>query len=147
MAIVQQKSRVRGQIRHHLFQAVCERAILQDMCISGGQKRDSRIPCNMDMGLVPLDAARIDGDVTMLKHVFINLNPCCVQWYKFRVHRGKGSGDTVTQIYPFAPNHKTWLISLAHSSISDGGVTTLLHTLINFNPCCIQRYKSHVHRS
>ena len=44
-------------------------------------------------------------------------------------------------------NHKTWLISWAHSSISDGGVTTLLHMLINFNPCCIQRYKSHVHRS
>ena len=44
-------------------------------------------------------------------------------------------------------NHKTWLISLAYSSISDGGVTTLLHTLINFNSCCIQRYKSHIHRS
>ena len=39
----------------------------------------------------------------MLKHVFINLNACCIQWYKFHVHRGKGSGDTVTQIYPFAP--------------------------------------------
>ena len=47
--------------------------------------------------------SKCDGDVTMLKHVFINLNPCCVQWYEFHVHRGKGSGDTVTQIYPFAP--------------------------------------------
>jgi len=36
----------------------------------------------------------------MLEHVFINLSPCCIQWYKFHVHRGKGSGDTVTQIYP-----------------------------------------------
>ena len=36
--------------------------------------------------------------ITMLKDVFINLNPCCVQWYKFHVHRGKGSGDG---IYPF----------------------------------------------
>ena len=34
------------------------------------------------------------------KHVFINLNPCCVQWYKFHVHRGKGPGDTVTHICP-----------------------------------------------
>ena len=30
--------------------------------------------------------SKCDGDVTMLKHVFINLNPCCVQWYKFHVH-------------------------------------------------------------
>ena len=37
--------------------------------------------------------------------------------------------------------------SLAHSSICDGDVTILLHTLTNFDPCCIQRYKSHVHRS
>ena len=44
-------------------------------------------------------------------------------------------------------NHETWLNSWVHSSISDGDVTTLLHTLINFNPCCIQPYKSHVHRS
>ena len=43
---------------------------------------------------------KCDGDVTMLKHVLLNLNPCCVHWYKFHVHRGK---DTVTQICPFAP--------------------------------------------
>ena len=30
--------------------------------------------------------------------------------------------------------------------ISDGDVTILLHTLINFNLCCIQWFKSHVHR-
>ena len=44
-----------------------------------------------------------DGDVTMLEHVFINLNLCCIQRYKFRVCRGKGSRDTVTQIYLCAP--------------------------------------------
>ena len=44
-----------------------------------------------------------DGDVTILEHIFINLNLCCIQWYKFRVCGGKGSRDTVTQIYPCAP--------------------------------------------
>ena len=44
-------------------------------------------------------------------------------------------------------NQETWLNSWTHSSISDEDVTTLLHVYINFNPCCIQRYKSHVHRS
>ena len=44
-------------------------------------------------------------------------------------------------------NHETWSNSWAHSSISDGDVTILLHTLTNFNSCCIQRYKSHVHTS
>ena len=44
-------------------------------------------------------------------------------------------------------NHETWSNSWAHSSISKGDVTTLLHIYINFNPCCIQRYKFHVHRS
>ena len=43
-------------------------------------------------------------------------------------------------------NHEKWFISRAHSSISDGDVTILLHTLINFNLCCIQRFKSDVHR-
>ena len=81
----------------------------------------------------------------MLELVFINLNPCCIQWQKFHVRRGKGLGDTVTQIYRFV--RKSWNIVEAHSSISDGNVTTLLHTLINFNPCCIQKYKSYVHRS
>ena len=91
---------------------------------------------------------KCDGDVTMLKHVFINLNPCCVQWYKFHVHRGKGSGDTVTHKFTHLyQNHETWLNSWAHSSISDGDVTILLHTLTNFHPCCIQQYNSHVHRS
>ena len=87
-----------------------------------------------------------DGDVTMLDHVFINLNLCSIQWYKFRVCRGKGSRDTVTQIYPCDQNHEKWYISLAHSSISDGNVTILLHILMNFNLCCMQRFKSHGHR-
>ena len=44
------------------------------------------------------------------------------------------------------PNHK-WFISRAHSSTSDGDVTIPLHALINFNLCCIQWFKSDVHRS
>ena len=68
-----------------------------------------------------------DGDVTILKHVFRNLNPCCIQWYKFRGCWGKGSTDTVTQIYPCAPKSKKWLISRAHSFTSDGDVTIRLH--------------------
>ena len=44
-----------------------------------------------------------DGDVTMLEHVFINFNLCCIQWCKFRVCRGKGSGDTIGQSYPCTP--------------------------------------------
>ena len=83
-----------------------------------------------------------DGDVTMLEHVFINFNLCCIQWCKFRVCRGKGSRDTVTRVHQ---NHEKWFISRAHSSISDGDLTLLLHTLIHFNLCCIQRFKSHVH--
>ena len=50
--------------------------------------------------------SKYNGDTTMFEHVFINLNPFCLQCYKFHVHRGKGSGDTVTQIYSFAP--KSW---------------------------------------
>ena len=69
-----------------------------------------------------------DGDFIMLDHVFASLDPCCVQWYKFHVHRGKGSGHIVTQIHQF----EIKLISWAHSSISDGDVTTLLHIYINF---------------
>ena len=45
-----------------------------------------------------------DGDVAMLEHVFINLNLCCIQCYKFHVCIGKeDSRDTVTQIYQCAP--------------------------------------------
>ena len=40
-------------------------------------------------------------------------------------------------------NHEKWFISQAHSSISDGDLTILSHTLINFNLCYIQRFKSH----
>ena len=40
-------------------------------------------------------------------------------------------------------NRETWLMSWAHSSISHGDDTILLHTLINF---CIQQCKSHVFR-
>ena len=40
-----------------------------------------------------------DRHVTVLKHVFINLNLCCIQRYKFCVCRVKGSRDTVTQIF------------------------------------------------
>ena len=50
-----------------------------------------------------------DGDVTILEHVFINLNFCCIQWYKFHVCRGKGSRDTVTQITCVHQNHKNGL--------------------------------------
>ena len=39
-------------------------------------------------------------------------------------------------------NHEKWFISRAHSSISDGNVIILLHTLINFNLCCIQQFQS-----
>ena len=38
------------------------------------------------------------------------------------------------------------VISRAHSSISDGDITILLDTLINFNLCCIQQFESHVYR-
>ena len=44
-------------------------------------------------------SSNCDGDVTLLEHVFINLNLCCIQQYKFRVCRRKGSRDTVTQIF------------------------------------------------
>ena len=76
-----------------------------------------------------IHSSNCDGDVTMLEYVFIYLNLCCIQWYKFRVCTGKGSRDTVTQITR----------SQLHIS--------LLRTLINFNLCCIQRtgFKSHVH--
>ena len=71
-----------------------------------------------------------------------------VQW-KSRV-RGQTSADSMsieervqeTQSHKFThlhQNHETWLISWPHSFISDGHVTTLLHILKNFNPCCIQR--------
>ena len=43
-------------------------------------------------------------------------------------------------------NHEKWFISRAHSSISGGDVIILLHTIINVNLCCIQRFESHVHR-
>ena len=65
-------------------------------------------------------SSNYDGVVTMLDYVLINLNLCCIQWYKFRVCRGKGSRDTVTQIYSCDQNHEKWFISRAHSSISNG---------------------------
>ena len=65
-------------------------------------------------------SSNYDGVVTMLDYVFINLNLCCIQWYKFHVCRGKGSRDTVTQIYPCDQNHEKWFISWAHGSISNG---------------------------
>ena len=65
-------------------------------------------------------SSNYDGVVTMLDYVFINLNLCCIQWYKFHVCRGKGSRDTVTQIYSCDQNHEKWFISRAHSSISNG---------------------------
>ena len=51
-------------------------------------------------------SSNCDGEDTMLEHVFIHLNLYCIQWYKFRVCRGKSSKDTVTQIYPCAS--KSW---------------------------------------
>ena len=80
-------------------------------------------------------SSNYDGDVTMLDHVFINLNLCCIQWYKFRVCGGKCSRDTVTQIYPCDQNHEKWCISRAHSSMSNGNVTmyklqSLLHPTV-----------------
>ena len=81
-----------------------------------------------------------------LEHIYINLDPCCVQWYKFHVYRGKSSGHTCSHthlpIYVHQ-NRETWLMSWAHSSISHGDDTILLHTLINF---CIQQCKSDVFR-
>ena len=65
-------------------------------------------------------SSNYDGVVTMLDYVFINLNLSCIQWYKFRVCRGKSSRDTVTQIYSCDQNHEKWFISRAHSSISNG---------------------------
>ena len=67
-----------------------------------------------------LQGSNYDGVITMLDYVFINLNLCCIQWYKFHVCRGKGLRDTVTQIYPCDQNHEKWFISRAHSSISNG---------------------------
>ena len=67
-----------------------------------------------------LQGSNYDGVITMLDYVFINLNLCCIQWYKFHVCRGKGLRDTVTQIYSCDQNHEKWFISQAHSSISNG---------------------------
>ena len=72
----------------------------------------------------------------MLEHIFINLNLCCIQWYKFGVCRGKGSRDAVTQFthvhqnheyftahkVTYAhQNHKAWLTSQVYSSKSNRG--------------------------
>ena len=59
-----------------------------------------------------------------LSPVFINLNP--------NVHREMSIEKRVQEIlsHKFTnlhQNHETWLISQAHSSTSDGDVTTLLH--------------------
>ena len=84
-------------------------------------------------------------DVTMLEHIFINLNLCCIQWYKFRVCRGEGSRDTVTNLPMCTKIIKNGLFTGSQLHIY-GDVTILLHTVINFNLYCIQRFKSHVDR-
>ena len=71
------------------------------------------------------------GNVTMLEHVFINLNLCCIEWYKFHVCRGKGSRDTITQIYPCAS--KSWkMVYLTGLQLHIWwGCHNTLHSLIN----------------
>ena len=54
-------------------------------------------------------SSNCDGDVTILEHVFINLNLCCIQWYTFRVCGGKGSRDTVHKFTRVYQNHKNGL--------------------------------------
>jgi len=79
---------------------------------------------------------------TMLERVFINVNPCCVQWYKFHVCQ-EFRRFSHTNLPTCTKNHETWLISWANNSISDGDVTTFSHALMSFKSL---HYKSHVHR-
>ena len=74
----------------------------------------------MKHGLLQGLTAPIMMGLSLCLIVFINLNLSCIQWYKFRVCRGKSSRDTVTQIYSCDQNHEKWFISRAHSSISNG---------------------------
>ena len=91
-------------------------------------------------------SSKSNVDVTVLQHILINANPCCVLRYKFHVFKLQGSGDMVTQNYQCVQNHETWFTSRTHSSNCDGDVTMLEHVFINLNLCCIQWYKFRVCR-
>ena len=91
-------------------------------------------------------SSKSNVDVTILQHILINANPCCVLRYKFHVFKLQGSGDMVTQNYQCVQNHEAWFTSRTHSSNCDGDVTMLEHVFINLNLCCIQWYKFRVCR-
>ena len=115
-------------------------------------------------------SSNCDGDVTILEHVFILLypmvqvsclwrerslswSPNCQLWLPSGVGRNRSNvhiwNDSLTNIPVCTKIIKRvyfMFISQAHSSTSDGDATIILHTFINFNPCCIQQFKSHVNR-
>ena len=83
-------------------------------------------------------SSQFNVDITILQHILINANPCCVLWYKFHAHKYYGSGVMVTQNYQCVQNQFT---SRTHSSNRIGVVTWLEHVFIKFNLCCIQWYR------